>query len=408
MEKRFLSGHEDFDLSRRLARMIREDGFIPDVIIGIWKGGTPAAITIHDSFKALARFHGFPEPRYHNAVKAESDGDVHIKNMGPVLEEVRDNDHVLIVGNVSKGGSTIDAIVNGLQSNGKTGLDIRSAAQVFRRDQKGKRPDYVAMETDQLVVFPYQMYYHDSRSDEDKILTDDEIEQYRPEIASFLLRNKGMLVPTTPPGVVEGKMLFVLDKHIYPMARELALKAYLDGVRPSYLIGVWRGGTPIGIAMYDVFCALAERRGFPKPRFHNVVKTESYKGVDRAGVVKVANMPAVLEELTIDDRALICEDVFERGVTSVALSQPLRDAGVSHSFYVLFYKPEHKRVPTSPDGSLYTTDLWVVMPHETAEWMPQTRERLLESHPHLSALVKYRGELASLFLKEAVSPALVR
>lgn len=409
METRFLTGHEDFDLSRRLVRDIYTSGFFPDVIIGIWKGGTPAAITLHDSFKALARFHGFREPRYHNAVKAESDGYVHIKNMGPVLEEVRDNDRVLIVGNVSKGGSTIDAIVTGLRSNGKTGLEIRSAAQVFRTDQQGRRPDYVAMETDQLVVFPYQMYYHDSRSDEDKLLTDDEIEQHRPEVAGFLLRDKGMIVPSAPPGIVDGNMLFVLDQHLYPLARELALKAYLDGVRPSYLVGVWRGGTPVGIAMYDVFMALAERKGFAKPGYHNVVKTESYEGLGTAGVVRVANMKAIVDDLAVYDHVLICEDVFERGLTSVALTSQFHQEGVGHSFYVLFDKPKNRETKTKPDGALYTTDKWVVMPHETEEWLPRTKEGLLKSPEHQQRLVKYRGELASLFIPEGVSsPAPVR
>ena len=398
VEKVFLTGHQDFDLSRKLVRMIYDDGFFPNVIIGIWKGGTPVAITIHDSFKALARFHSFQEPRYHNAVKAESDGYVHIKNMGTVLGEVRDNDRVLIVGNVSKGGSTIDAIVEGLRSNGKTNLDIHSAVQVFRRHQQGKRPDYVAMDAEQPVIFPYQLDH----------LTDDEIEQHRPEVAGFLLRDKGMIVPSAPPGVVEGKMLFVLDEHIYPMARELALKAYLDGVRPSYLVGVWRGGTPVGIAMYDVFCALAERKGFPKPGFHNVVKTASYEGIDAAGKVTVANMPAVLDELATHDRVLICEDVFERGLTSLALSEPLNKQGIAHSFYVLFDKPKNRGTKTKPCGALYTTDYWVVMPHETEEWLPKTSERLLASPEHQSNLVKYRGELAQLFIPEASAPAPVR
>lgn len=394
VEKVFLTGHQDFDLSRRLVRMIYEDGFLPDVIVGIWKGGTPAAITIHDSCKALAHVYGFDAPRYHGAVKAEADGSVKIKNMRSVLEEVHDNDQVLIVGNVSKGGSTIDAIVNGLHSDGRSGLEIQSAVQVFRRDKKGKRPDYVAMETDVPVVFPYQMVN----------LTDDEIEEHRPEVAGFLLRDKGMIVPSAPPGVVDGNILFVLDRHLYPLARELALKAYLDGVRPSYLVGVWRGGTPVGIAMYDVFMELARRKkGFAKPGYHNVVKAQSYEGVDVAGKVTVANMGAILDELSAHDKVLICEDIFERGITSVALTSPFVQAGIAYAFYVLFDKPKNRETKTKPDGALYTTDKWVVMPHETEEWLPRTREGLLKSQEHQQRLVKYRGELASLFIPEGAS-----
>ena len=33
---------------------------------------------------------------------------------------------------------------------------------------------------------------------------------------------------------------------------ELGLRIYKSGFRPSFIIGIWRGGTPVGIAVQEI------------------------------------------------------------------------------------------------------------------------------------------------------------
>ena len=40
----------------------------------------------------------------------------------------------------------------------------------------------------------------------------------------------------------------------------LAWQVYEDGYRPNYIIGVWRGGAPIGIAVQEFFSVLGVLR----------------------------------------------------------------------------------------------------------------------------------------------------
>lgn len=401
VEKVFLTGREDFDLSRKLVQIIYKDGFFPNVVIGIWKGGTPAAITIHDSFKALARFHGFPEPRYHNAVKVEADGHVEVKNLDPLFAEIHDRDNILVVGNVFRDGTTLDAIIRGIRSNGRKGLDVRDAVQVYRPLEPGARkPAYHAMETEAHVVFPYQMDH----------LSDEEIEQHRSEIAGFLLREQEIVIPSLPPGKVEQGKLFVTDE-IYRLARQLAVKAYLDGVRPTYVLGVWRGGTPIAITAYDMLCALARRKQFPEPRFHNVVRVSSYEGTGAGVGVELPNMPNVLAELQHRDQVVKFDDVYERGETDRVIRKEIkrRDSTIDIRGYDLFDKPltrQGKGVPKQ-DGVLFTlNNVWIVFPHETVDWTfaKERQEEVGGASYHFleetkSLLATYRPHLAGLFRK---------
>ncbi len=395
-EKVFLTGREEFDLSRKLVKEIFESGFFPNVVIGIWKGGTPAAITIHDSFTALARFHGFPEPRYHNAVKAESDGHVEIKNLDPLLEEIRDNDHVLVVGNVFRDGTTLDMIIHGIRNSGRAGLDVRDAVQVYRPLERGvRKPRYHAMEEEAHVVFPWQM------SIQDKCLSNKEIEQHRPEIAGFLLRDEEIVIPSIAPGKVEQRKLFVTDE-IYRLARQLAVKAYLDGVKPTYILGVWRGGTPIAIAVYDMVNMIARKKGFSPPGFHNVVRAGSYGPViGEAGDVKVRHLDRVLADVSPDDIVLKIDDVHERGTTDETIKAAFRERGIPIFGYDLFAKPLNNQTGKKQDGVLYTlNNVWIAFPHETAEWTFEKKGDAYvfreETRPLLG---NYRPHLAGLFRK---------
>ena len=46
MGKVFISGNEIFVDSYRLARKIWDDGYRPDFVLGIWRGGTPIGIAV--------------------------------------------------------------------------------------------------------------------------------------------------------------------------------------------------------------------------------------------------------------------------------------------------------------------------------------------------------------------------
>ena len=48
MEKRFISAADLVEDSFKLAVKVYESGYRPDYIVGIWRGGTPVGIVMHD------------------------------------------------------------------------------------------------------------------------------------------------------------------------------------------------------------------------------------------------------------------------------------------------------------------------------------------------------------------------
>ena len=49
-DKKFITSQELLEDSFRLAHKIFEDGFRPDFIVGIWRGGAPVGIAVQEYF----------------------------------------------------------------------------------------------------------------------------------------------------------------------------------------------------------------------------------------------------------------------------------------------------------------------------------------------------------------------
>ena len=50
MEKKFITAQELLEDSFRLAAKVYEDGFRPQFIVGIWRGGAPIGIAVQEYF----------------------------------------------------------------------------------------------------------------------------------------------------------------------------------------------------------------------------------------------------------------------------------------------------------------------------------------------------------------------
>ena len=55
-EKRYIGADRHLQDSWRLAAAIRKSGWKPDFILGLWRGGAPVAIAIHEFFKVSERY----------------------------------------------------------------------------------------------------------------------------------------------------------------------------------------------------------------------------------------------------------------------------------------------------------------------------------------------------------------
>ncbi len=169
------------------------------------------------------------------------------------------------------------------------------------------------------------------------------------------------LPPETPPPVDK---LFISAESLLRDSLELGAMIVRSGFRPSFLVGVWRGGAPIGIAVQEVL----DFHGIQSD--HIAIRTSSYSRMGQQDkVVRVHALDYLVSRLSADDRLLLIDDVFDSGRSLEAAIDELarrcrRNLPAQIRIATAYYKPARNRSRLKPDYFVRETDRWLVFPHE--------------------------------------------
>lgn len=166
---------------------------------------------------------------------------------------------------------------------------------------------------------------------------------------------------------------FITAQELLEDSFRLAAQVYDSGFRPQFIVGIWRGGAPIGIAVQEFF-------DFKKVETdHIAVRTSSYYGIGtdkQSKEIKVHGLHYIVENANADDGLLIVDDVFDSGRSIFALKEKLgqlmrlnmpKDIRIACPYY----KPQNTAVPLKPDYYIHASDEWLVFPHEVSGLSPQ-------------------------------------
>jgi len=157
---------------------------------------------------------------------------------------------------------------------------------------------------------------------------------------------------------------YITAQSLLESSFRLAHQVFEDGFRPQFVIGIWRGGTPVGIAVQEYF----EYRGVSTD--HISVRTSSYYGINQqAKEIDIHGLHYLLEHANADDGLLIVDDVFDSGRSVDALIQEIQKQARLNSpkdirVACSWYKPSMRKVPIKPDYYMHESDDWLVFPHE--------------------------------------------
>jgi hypoxanthine phosphoribosyltransferase len=186
-----------------------------------------------------------------------------------------------------------------------------------------------------------------------------------------------------------------MDEKIYLNAQdllndsfELGLRIFKSGFRPSFIIGVWRGGTPVGIAVQEILDLLGVKTD------HIAIRTSSYYGIDkRDKKVRVHGLEYVVRHANWEDGLLIVDDVFDTGNSIKAILDALqskmrRNAPKDIRIATAWYKPKKNVTDIVPDFCIHETDHWLVFPHELDGL---TQEEIFANKPGLKKLFEDAG-----------------
>jgi hypoxanthine phosphoribosyltransferase len=150
----------------------------------------------------------------------------------------------------------------------------------------------------------------------------------------------------------------------------LGLDVLESGFKPTMIIAIWRGGTPVGMAVQEIlaYCGVEAD--------HIAIRTSSYVGVDQRGSVAVHGLNYIIKKICHDDRVLIVDDVFDTGNTIVAVIEELTKRARGNTpedirVAVPWFKPSRNETNIVPDYFLRETAEWLVFPHELDALTPE-------------------------------------
>ena len=177
---------------------------------------------------------------------------------------------------------------------------------------------------------------------------------------------------------------------------QLAAQIHEAGFQPDFLVGLWRGGSAVGIAVQEGLDYLGVKTD------HIAIRT-SYRGaasysemVSKADAIRVHGLQYLLENLASDHSLLIVDDVYSTGSSVKAVIDQLalktrRNMPKDIRIASVWFRPTDRTLRT-PDYFVHETRDWLALPYEltgmTLDELRQHRPELLSVIDRLQPLVE--------------------
>lgn len=162
---------------------------------------------------------------------------------------------------------------------------------------------------------------------------------------------------------------FIDEQDLLEDSYRLAVKIYQSGFRPDFIVGVWRGGSTVGVYVQECLQYLGLETD------HIAIRT-SYRGHDdyfrqleQGSPMRAHGLQYLIENLNADDALLIVDDVYSTGRNVQSVIERLQTKtkrNMTRNLRVAapYYRPDAERDNPGPDYFLQQTDDWLVLPYE--------------------------------------------
>ncbi len=177
---------------------------------------------------------------------------------------------------------------------------------------------------------------------------------------------------------------FITAEDLMQDSVELARQILESDFRPDYIVGVWRGGTPVGIAVQEILDF------FGIETDHISIRTSSYRGIEQQrSRVRVHGLSYLTKQINAENSLLIVDDVFDTGLSVQAIIEKIsgrarKNAPERIKVATAYYKPTKNKTKMKPDYFVHETAEWLVFPHEVDGL---TREEIREHKPYLDKVI---------------------
>ncbi|MBL6824272.1 MAG: hypoxanthine phosphoribosyltransferase [Luminiphilus sp.] len=186
------------------------------------------------------------------------------------------------------------------------------------------------------------------------------------------------------------KKTFVEEETLLNDAFCMAVSVYESGFAPTFIVGIWRGGSSVGIYVQECLQFLGVESDHISIRTSYAGLPGYQKSVDDPSSIRVHGLQYLLENLNTDDRLLLVDDVFNSGYSIEAviteLQQRLRlNMPTEIRVATPYFKPERNKTGRSPDYYVHEVDEWLVLPYEM---QGLSRDEIINNKPSMAHILQ--------------------
>lgn len=158
VEKNYLSADAYLRDIWKLAAQIRRSGWKPDFLVGLWRGGAPVAISVHEFFKASGwDITHVPLKCASYTGIGQNEGQVVFLHGEMIFGMFRKGDKVLFIDDVFDTGKTAAAVRAKMD---EIGVEMRLACVYWKpgKNKTNLKPDFFQKDVgNDWIVFPHEI-----------------------------------------------------------------------------------------------------------------------------------------------------------------------------------------------------------------------------------------------------------
>lgn len=156
---------------------------------------------------------------------------------------------------------------------------------------------------------------------------------------------------------------FIGAQELFEESVKLGVQVLQSGFKPNFIVGVWRGGSPVGIVVQELLDY------FGVETDHIAIRTSSYNRIgERESNVRVHGLSYLIKNINSEDALLIVDDVYDTGLSIEAVIDNLKLKARKNTpdirVATIYFKPGNNKTDRDPDYYIHKTDRWLVFPHE--------------------------------------------
>jgi hypoxanthine phosphoribosyltransferase len=162
---------------------------------------------------------------------------------------------------------------------------------------------------------------------------------------------------------------FIEEQQLLEDSYRLARQIYQSGFRPDFIVGVWRGGSTVGIYVQECLQYLGVETDHIAVRTSYRGRMDYFRQLEQGSEMRAHGLQYLFENLNADDALLIVDDVYSTGRNVHAIVDRLRRKNKRNMANDLriaapYYRAVANNDNPPPDYFLEQTDDWLVLPYE--------------------------------------------